>query len=52
MDQSHFNTDEAVRKSGNHLTLAEQGMIQILHKKGMSLRGIAKSIDCPYDPLL
>ena len=23
MDQNHFNTDEAVRKSGSHLTLAE-----------------------------
>lgn len=43
MDQNHFNTDEAVRKSGSHLTLAERGMIQALHKEGMSLRGINSS---------
>ena len=48
MDQNHFNTDEAVRKSGSHLTLAERGMIQALHKKGMSLRGIAKSVGCAH----
>ena len=48
MDQNYFNTDEAVRKSGSHLTLAERGMIQVLHKKGMSLRGIAKSVGCAH----
>ena len=48
MDQNHFNTDEAVRKSGSHLTLAERGMIQALHKEGMSLRGIAKSVGCAH----
>ena len=48
MDQNYFNTDEAVRKSGSHLTLAERGMIQALHKKGMSLRGIAKSVGCAH----
>ena len=48
MDQNQFNTDEAVRKSGSHLTLAERGMIQALHKKGMSLRGIAKSVGCAH----
>ena len=48
MDQNYFNTDEAVRKSGSHLTLAERGMIQALHKKGMSLRGIAKSVGCVH----
>jgi IS30 family transposase len=53
MDQNHFNTDEAVRKSGSHLTLAERGMIQALHREGMSLRDIAKNIGlCPYDNLL
>ena len=48
MDQNHFNTDKAVRKSGSHLTLAERGMIQALHKEGMSLRGIAKSVGCAH----
>ncbi len=48
MDRNHFNTDEVVRKSGSHLTLAERGMIQALHKKGMSLRGIAKNVGCAH----
>ena len=48
MDQNQFNTDEAVRKSGRHLTLAERGMIQALHKEGVSLRGIAKSVGCAH----
>ena len=48
MDQNQFNTVEAVRKSGSHLTLAERGMIQALHKEGMSLRGIAKSVGCAH----
>ena len=38
MNRNHFNTDEVVRKSGSYLTLAERGMIQALHKEGMSLR--------------
>ena len=48
MDQNHFNTDEAVHKSGSHLTLAERGMIQALHREGMSLRDIAKNIGCAH----
>lgn len=44
MNRNHFNIDEVVRKSGSHLTLAERGMIQALHKEGMSLRGIAKNV--------
>ena len=48
MDRNHFNTDEAVRKSGSDLTLAERGMIQALHKEGMSLRGIAKNVGCAH----
>ena len=48
MNQNYFNTDKAVRKSGSHLTLAERGMIQALHKEGMSLRGIAKSVGCAH----
>ena len=46
MNRNHFNTDEVVRKSGSYLTLAERGMIQALHKEGMSLRGIAKNVGC------
>ena len=48
MDQNHFYTDEAVRKSRSHLTLAERGMIQALHREGMSLRDIAKNIGCAH----
>ena len=48
MDRNLFNTDEIVRKSGSHLTLAERGMIQALHKEGMSLRGIAKNVGCAH----
>ena len=48
MDRNHFNTDEVVRKSGSYLTLAERGMIQALHKEGMSLRGIAKNVGCAH----
>ena len=47
MDRTHFNTDEAVRKSGSHLTFAER-MIQALHKEGLSLRGIAKNGGCAH----
>lgn len=48
MNRNHFNIDEVVRKSGSHLTLAERGMIQALHKEGMSLRGIAKNVGCAH----
>lgn len=48
MDRNHFNTDAVVRKSGSHLTRAERGMIQALHKDGMSLRGISKNVGCAY----
>lgn len=48
MDQTHFYIDEVVRKSGSHLTLAERGKIQALHKEGMSLRGIVKDVDCAH----
>ena len=50
MDQNHFNTDEDVRKSGSHLTLAERGMIQALHKKGMSLAGSLRVLAVPIRP--
>ena len=36
MDQNHFNTDEDVRKSGSHLTLAERAMIQVFSVKQIS----------------
>lgn len=48
MNRNHFNINEVVRKSGSHLTLAERGMIQALHKEGMSLRGIAKNVGCAH----
>ena len=48
MNRNHFHTDEVVRKSGSHLMLAELGMIQALHKEGISLRGIAKNVGCSY----
>ncbi len=48
MDQSHFNTVEDVRKSGRHLSLEERGMIQALHRQGLSLRRIAAEIGCAH----
>ena len=48
MDQSHSNTIEDVRKSGSHLSLEERGMIQALHRQGLSLRGIAAEVGCAH----
>ena len=48
MDQSHFNTIEETRKSGRHLSLEERGMIQALHRQGLSLRGIAAMVGCAH----
>ena len=48
MDQSHFNTVEDVRKSGRHLSLEERGMIQALHRQGLSLRRIAAEVGCAH----
>ncbi len=48
MDQSHFNTVEDVRKSGRHLYLEERGMIQALHRQGLSLRRIAAEVGCAH----
>jgi len=48
MDQYHFNTIEDVRKSGSHLSLEERGMIQALHRQGLSLRGIADQVGCAH----
>ena len=44
MDKSHFNTIEDVRKSGSHLSLEERGMIQALHRQGLSLRSITAEV--------
>ena len=44
MDQSHFNTVEDVRKSGRHLYLKERGMMQVLHRQGLSLRRITAEV--------
>jgi IS30 family transposase len=38
MDYIHSNTMEDVRISGRHLSLEERGMIQALHRQGLSLR--------------
>ena len=48
MDKSHFNTIEDVRKSGRHLSLEERGMIQALHRQGLSLRSIAAEVGCAH----
>lgn len=41
MDHIHSNTIEDVRTPGRHLSLEERGMIQALHRQGLSLRDIA-----------
>lgn len=48
MDQSHFNTIEEPRKSGKHLSLEKRGMIQALHRQGLSLRSIAIAVNCAH----
>ncbi len=48
MDHTHSNTIEEVRKSGRHLSLEERGMIQALHRQGLSLRGIAAALGCTH----
>ena len=50
MDQNYFNTDEAVRKSGSHLTLAERGMIQALHKEGIPCAASLSVLAVPIRP--
>ena len=37
MNHIHSNTMEDVRISGRHLSLEERGMIQALHRQGLSL---------------
>ena len=48
MDQSNFNTIEDVRKSGSHLSLEERGMVQALHRQGLSLLRIIAEIGCAH----
>ena len=48
MDHIHSNTIEDVRTPGRHLSLEERGMIQALHRQGLSLRSIAAAIGCAH----
>ena len=47
MDTPNSTTNEAVRKSGKHLTLDERGMIQALRRIRW-LRAIAEAIGCVH----
>lgn len=48
MNHSHSNTNQDIRKSGKHLSLDERGMIQALHREGLTLRAIAKRVGCSH----
>ena len=48
MDHIHSNTIEDVRIPGRHLSLEERGMIQALHRQGLSLRNIAAAVGCAH----
>ena len=48
MDPIHSNTIEDVRTSVRHLSLKERGMIQALHRQGLSLRNIAATVGCAH----
>ena len=48
MDHIHSNIIEDVRTPGHHLSLEERGMIQALHRQGISLRGIAAAVGCAH----
>lgn len=48
MDHIHSDTIENVRTSGHHLSLEEHGMIQALHRQGLSLRNIATAVGCAH----
>ena len=52
MDHIHSNTIENVRASGRHLSLEERGMIQALHRQGLSLRAIAAEVGCAHTTVL
>lgn len=46
MDHQDYNTFENERKRGQHLTYADRGAIQHLHKLGYSNRAIARDLNC------
>ena len=46
MDHTHSNIIEDIRTPGRHLSLEERGMIQALHRQGLSLRAIAAEVGC------
>lgn len=48
IDHIHSNTIEDVRIPGRHLSLEERGMIQALHRQGLSLRNIAAAVGCTH----
>lgn len=48
MNHIHSNTIEDVRTPGHHLSLEERGMIQALHRQGLSLRDIAAAVGCAH----
>ena len=48
MDHIHSNTIKDVRTPGRHLSLEERGMIQALHRQGLSLRNIAAAVGCAH----
>lgn len=48
MDRNHSNIIEDIRTPGRHLSLDERGMIQALHRQGLSLRTIAATVGCAY----
>lgn len=48
MDHIHSNTMEDVRIPGRHLSLEERGMMQALHRQGLSLRNIAAAVGCAH----
>lgn len=48
IDHIHSNTIEDVPTSGLHLSLEERGMIQALHRRGLSLRNIAAAVGCVH----
>ena len=52
MDHIHSNTIEDVRIPGRHLSLEERGMIQALHRQGLSFLHCCCSRMCSYDCFL
>ena len=52
MDHNHSNIIEDIRTLGRHLSLEERGMIQALHRQGLSLRAIAAVVGCAHTTVL